>query len=143
MVRVKLRRALDSVGKTNGHACPPSASNVDPLLHELFVSSEASAYWKTRHDRAKDAALEACTINIDEVLQSVTALDQGTSVTCVTGELYTMTMDISKPAARLNQTALRNHMQTVLGLSKAQVDEAFDAASSKASPAKKIRVTSR
>lgn len=142
MLRAKLRQALDRIGHHNGHACPDTQSNTDPLLHELYIAAEMAAYAKTRHDEAKKAAL-AVADGLDDAVQSVIDMDAGTSVTLVTGELYTMTADISKPAARLNQTALRNFLQVELGLDAATVDKAFAAATTKNAPAKKIKVASR
>ena len=144
MLRAKLRQAMDRVGKTNGHAMPPSTSNVDPILHELFVAGEAVAYWKTRHDDAKEVAMQAAGGDtLAEAVQSVIDLGAGTSVTLAEGDLYTMTCDISKAASRLDQRALRNYMQTELGLSAAVVNKAFDACSVSNAPAKKVKVSSR
>lgn len=143
MLRAKLRKALDSVGRNNGHAMPPSTHNSDPVLHELFVAAEASSYWKSRFDKAKDEALELAGDTVSDAVQGVIDLGAGTSVTAATGDLYVMTVDISKPAKRLNQTALRNYLQTELGMSRDDVDRAFDAASTLSAPAKKIKVASR
>ena len=142
MLRAKLRKALDNVGKNNGHACPDTTSNADPALHELFVSAEAMAYWKQRHDAAKADALQLAD-GLDDAVQSVIDMDAGTSVTLATGDLYVMTADISKPASRLDSTALRNLLQTKYGLSAQDVADAFDACSKKSAPAKKIKVASR
>lgn len=142
ILRAKLRKALDNVGRNNGHACPETSSNIDPTLHELFVAGEAVSYWKTRHEEAKEAAL-AIGDGLDDAVQSVIDTNSGTSVTLASGDLYTMTCDIKRPAMRLNQTALRNYMQTQLGLDKAAVDKAFDACSTASAPAKTIKVASR
>lgn len=142
MLRAKLRKALDNIGRNNGHACPDTTSNVDPTLHELFISAEAMAYFKTRHDEAKDAAM-LMSEGLDDAVQSVIDMNAGTSVTLCEGDLYTLTCDISKPAMRVDQRALRNYMQTVLGLDKSVVDKAFDACSKANAPAKKIKVASR
>lgn len=143
MLRAKLRKALDNIGRNNGHACPPTTSNVDPLLHELFIAAEAQAYFKTRYDEAKDQAMLAADDTLDAAVQSVIDMGAGTSVTLAEGDLYVMTCDISKPAERLDTRALRNYMQVELGLDKATVDRAFDACSTKNAPAKKIKVASR
>lgn len=142
MLRAKLRKAMDSIGRKNGHACPETNSNVDSLLHELFVAGEATAYWKDRHEQAKTAAL-AASDGLDDAVQGVIDMDAGTSVTLVSGDLYVMTADISKPAARLDQTALRNYMKVELGLDPDVVDAAFNACTTKNAPAKKIKVASR
>lgn len=142
MLRAKLRKALDNIGKNNGHACPDTQSNVDPALHELFISAEAQSYWKQRHDAAKEAALQVGE-GLDDAVQAVIDMDAGTSVTLATGDLYVMTADISKPAARLDAAALRNLLQTKYKMSAKDVADAFDACSKKSAPAKKIKVASR
>ena len=142
MLRAKLRKALDNVGRNNGHACPPTSSNIDPALHELFVAGEAVEYWKTRHDDAKEAAL-AMSTGLDDAVTSVINLDAGTSVTLADGELYTLSVDIKRPANRLDQKALRNYMRTQLGMDAIDVDKAFDACTTKNAPAKTIRVASK
>lgn len=142
MLRAKLRGALEKIGKTNGHACPPTGSNIDPILHELYISSECANYFKTRHDDAKAQVMELSEA-LDEAVNTVIKMDTGTSITMAEGELYTLTCDISKPATRLDAKALRNYMQTQLGLDAATVAKAFDACTSKNAPAKKIKVASR
>ena len=142
MLRAKLRKSMDKVGRTNGHACPETTSNFDPILHELFVAGDAVAYWKKRHDDAKAEAM-AIAEGLDDAVTSVLKTNVGTSVELATGELYSMTCDIKRPAMRLNTTALRNHLQTKLGLDKQTVDEAFDACSNMSAPAKTIKVASR
>lgn len=142
MLRAKLRQSMDKVGRTNGHACPSSSSNVDPVLHELFVAGEATAYWKTRHDAAKAEAL-ALGEGLDGAVDGVIKMDAGTSVTIADGELYTLSVDIKKPAARLDQAALRSYLMVKLGLDRSVVEQAFDAATTKNAPAKTIRVSSK
>lgn len=142
MLRAKVRQSLDRIGHNNGHACPSTTSNVDPLLHELFVSAEISAYAKTRYDAAKDAAMNVAS-GLDDAVQSVINMDAGTSVTLAAGDAYVMTCDISKPASRLDSRALRSYMIVQMGIDPAKVDKAFDACTTKNAPAKKIKVASR
>jgi len=142
MMRAKLHRALDKVGKTNGHACPATTSNIDPVLHELYVTTECEAYFKTRSAAAKSAAL-GLSDTLDDAVQSVIDMDIGTSVTLVSGDLYTLTADISKPANRLDQRALRSWLQVECGLSQADVDHAFTECTNKNAPAKRIKVASQ
>lgn len=143
MLRAKLRKALDKVGRSNGHACPPSTHNSDPVLHELFVSAEASAYWKQRFDAAKAEAMELAGDTVSNAVQSVIDMGVGTSVVSAEGDLYAMTVDISKPADRLDSKALRNYLKVECGIAPSVVDAAFDACTKKSAPAKKIKVASR
>lgn len=142
MLRAKLRKSLENIGRTNGHAMPPSTSNIDGVLHELFVTAEAMAYFKTRYDEAKDKALEVALApgELEDIVTRVTDNMQGESVVCAEGDLYVMTMDLSKPSARFDQKAMRNYMRIELGMSPADIDKAFEAATSLASPAKKVKV---
>lgn len=142
MLRAKLRRSLDNIGHNNGHACPETRSNIDPVLHELYIASECVTYFKTRFEEAKAAAM-AVGDGLDAAVQSVVDTNTGTSVTLASGDIYTLTADISKPATRLDATALRNFMQTELGISADDVARAFDECSNKNAPAKKIKVAAR
>lgn len=145
MLKAKLRKSLDAIGKNNGHAMPPSQSNIDPALHELFVASEAMSYWSARHDKAKEAALEACMTpdELQAAIDRVVKNDAGESVMAGEGELYIMSIDFSKPAARLDAAALRNHLRIECNLSAEQLDKAWDAATKKSSPAKRLKVIGR
>jgi hypothetical protein len=145
MVRAKLRAALDKIGKSNGHACPETKSNIDPALHELFIASEAASYWKKRHDDAKAAAMDIATTpaELDVIVTRVTDNMVGESHVLADGDLYMMTLDLNKPSKRLNGTALKNLLQTSYGMSKVEVEGAFSESSSFATPAKKIKVINR
>lgn len=142
MLRAKLRKNFDAVGKSNGHACPPTQSNADPMMHELYVAAEAMAYWKTRFDEAKDAAVAAALSpsELEDIVSRVTKNMQGETVILADGELYQMQMTLAKPAERFDKTKLANYMRTSLGLSAAQVADAFDAATSTSAPAKTVKV---
>lgn len=145
MLRAKIRQSLERIGNTNGHAMPPSGSNIDPALHEFFVAAEMQAYAKTRFDAAKDAAIEAGVERgkIDELVTRVTKNMQGESAILADGELYQLSVNISKPAERLDQKALRSYMRVELGLDPDKVDAAFNACTTLASPAKTFKVMSR
>lgn len=145
MLRAKLRASMDKIGKTNGHAMPQSSSNIDGQLHELYVASEAQAYWKTRHDKAKAAALEVAmpADELQEIVDRVIKNNAGESVIAAEGELYTMTIDMSKPADRLDAAALRSHLRIECGLTPEQLDAAWNAATKQSSPAKRIKVLGR
>jgi hypothetical protein len=142
MLRAKLRKNFDAVGKTNGHACPSTGSNVDPMMHELYVSAEAMAYWKTRFDEAKDAAVAAALSpsELEDIVSRVTKNMQGETVILADGELYQMQMSLSKPSERFDKTKMANYMRTTLGLSASQVADAFDASTATAAPAKTVKV---
>lgn len=142
-VRAKLRKALDNIGRTNGHACPTSSSNVDPILHELFIAGEATSYWRTRYDAAKADAMNLCVADLDEAVSSVIKLNAGTSVSLCDGNLYHLSAEIKRPAKRLDQRALRNYMIVHMKLDKAAVDAAFAACSTKNGPAKTLRVSGK
>lgn len=143
MLRAKLRKALGNIGRNNGHAMPPSTHNADPLLHEYFIASEAVSYFKQRADAAKTELLTYVGDTLDDAVTSVIELGAGTSIVGAEGDLYSLTIDISKAAMRLNQTALRNYLVTEVGMSKSDVDKAFAACSTASSPAKKLKVASR
>ena len=145
MVRAKLRAALDKIGKSNGPACPPTDSNIDGELHELFITAECAAYWKTRHEKAKTSAM-AVAMTPDELHDMVTRVSDnmvGESIMAASGDLYAMTLDLNKPALRLNSTALKSSLQIDYGLSLQQVNDAFADCSDYSAPAKKMKVVNK
>jgi hypothetical protein len=142
MVRAKLHKALDAIGKSNGHACPETTSNHDADLHELYVASEASSYWTKRHDKAKAKAVILAGSDLTKAVDSVIKLQSGTSIIGAAGDLYTMTIDISKPAMRLDATALKSRLQLKHNMTSDEVEKLFDACSKQSAPAKKMKVSS-
>lgn len=141
MLRAKLRKALDNVGRNNGHACPPTSSNIDPLLHELFVASEAMSYWKGRHEKArKEALASADDGSIDDTVSRVAETDVTETMVVAKGELYTLTLQVVRSAARFDQKALRNALIVDHGMSREAVDKLFDDATKKSAPAKRFSV---
>lgn len=145
MLRAKLRKALDAFGKSNGHQCPPTDSNVDPVMHELYVTSEASSYFKTRHEKARDEALRAAfdVGELDSVMQSVIKNERGESLLALEGQVYSMTVDISRPATKLDVTALQSYLIREHKMTRSQVDKAFEACTTHAKPATRVKVMSR
>jgi hypothetical protein len=145
MLRAKLRKTLEGYGRTNGHACPPSASNVDPIFHELYVTSEAMTYFKSRYEAARDKAMEVAFDNgdLDKALARVIKNNQGEALMAAGGELYAMTVDISRAASRLDATALRNALMTEHGMTRDTVDALFDNATTLSTPAKRVKVVGR
>lgn len=142
MLKARLRKSLEAIGKSNGHACPQTQSNIDPVLHELYITAEAMAYFKTRHDKARDEALRVAT-DVDKAVERATKNMQGESVTGASGDLYTMIVDIAKPAETLDKVALRNYLTTTHKFTVDQIDAMMKACSKLATPAKRIKVVAR
>lgn len=142
MLRAKLRKSFDAIGKSNGHAMPPSTANIDGHLHELFVAAEAMAYWKTRFDDAKQAALDAAITptELDAIVTRVTKNRQGETVILADGELYQLQMALAKPSERFDKVKMSNYMRVELNLPVEVIAAAFDAATNDASPAKTVKV---
>lgn len=145
MLRAKLRQSLDRIGNHNGHAAPDTKNNADPALHELYVADEMLAYAKVRREEALRTCMDMAYSpeEIDEIVTRVTDLMRGEDLVALNGEAYQMTLSLSKPSKRLDQTALRNLLQTEHGMTGEQVANLFDKASKYAAPAKKVRVMAR
>lgn len=104
-MRSSLHAALDRIGYRNSHVCPPSKSNVDPTLHELFVSHEMYSKGDKRRKAAIIAAIEvAGQSEVDDVAP-------GTEQSILDGEHYTLVIKKNNPAQRIDRakisTALR------------------------------------
>lgn len=145
MIRAKLRKSFDNIGKTNGYACPPTTSNIDPLMHEHFIATEAMAYWTQRSKAALDSLRDNVigVEQLDEFEAVVVQRNQGDEWVMATGDVYMATVNMSKPASRLDAKALRNHMITVLGIATDAVDSAFKKCSKNSAPAKRFKVFAR
>lgn len=145
MLRAKLRKSLEAIGKNNGHACPPTKSNIDPTLHELYVTAEAMSYFKARHDKARDAALTVAfdAGELETAVERVKKNLEGESVIAAEGELYSMLVDIAKPASRLDQTKLRSMLMVKHKMSAKQVDTLLKECSDLATPAKRVKIVGR
>ena len=145
MLRAKLRKTLDSIGRSNGHQCPATQSNADPVLHELYVTSEASSYFKLRHDKAREEALRMAFDpgELDALTARVVKSQQGENLIPVEGDVYSMTMSISRPATKVDVVALQNYLITKHGMSREDVDKAVTACTKYSTPARHVKVVSR
>lgn len=145
MLRAKVRKAMDKIGNTNGQTCPPSQHNHDPLMHELFVAAEGQSFFKKRYDDAKKKVFEAALTKkeLTDITKRVTDTMAGESITPIVGEVYSLSIEVCRPAASVDETALRNYMRTDLCLSPEVVDAAFKHAAKYARPAKRVKVTAR
>lgn len=111
-MRSKLMAALAKIGATNGHACPQTDSNIDPIMHEYLVSTDAESFFKKRRDKAKKALLAIVDGDeLSDALARVTKNDAGENgVPLATGALYRVEADIKRPAQRFDQTKLRSEL---------------------------------
>lgn len=139
-MRSALRSALDRVGRNNGHAMPADVgTNVDRLMHELFVASEGYSHFDKRRKRANEELMEAIdTSALDAAVTRVTDSDITEDVVVATSGVYTMTATVVKGSSRLDATKLRNELSK--HLTPAVLDACFEASSTKTNPPKRIKV---
>jgi len=106
-MRSSLHSALERIGYRNSHVCPESKSNVDPTLHELFVSHEGLSHFDKRRKVAIKSAVEVAGQS------EVDGVEPGTEQTVLDGECYSLVIKKNNPAERVDRakiaTALRKH----------------------------------
>jgi len=101
-MRSSLHAALDKIGHRNAHACPSEKNNVDPYLHELFVSHEGWAHFDKRRKLAiKQALLTAGDDGTDGV-------QPGTEATVLEGECYSLLVKKNNASERVDKTKIGN-----------------------------------
>lgn len=124
-----LQLFLDKVG-TEFVPCPKSESNVDPLLHDLFVCKRAEGYFKKRADAAKAALKEnGFTENMPE---------PGSKAVLATGNVYSLNAAVKNPSKTLDKTKLMTVLATKFGLKSDQVQEIIDECSKENKPAETL-----
>ena len=135
--------ALSKIGHVNDHKCPQTGNNIDPLLHEWLVASDAYSYFDKRRKNAQQAALDAIdTTNFEAVLREVIDTNVGTDVEVYNGEVYSLTCNIKRPALRLDATKLRSAL-IKKGMKPNEVDAMIRLSSDYAQPAKSFKVVMR
>lgn len=98
LVRSALQRAMANLGGRNGHALPEGAGNHDGLLHELFVASEGSAYFKKRFDSAKNSIRDWVTEV--EGSDQISEVEPGTEQVILSGVHYDLIVKCNNPSMR-------------------------------------------
>lgn len=84
-------KAFNSIGRSNGSACPTPHDNIDPLLHEFYIAATLQAAAKARYDKAKDSLLDDEETGLG-VEQAALKVKEGQSGTLQTSSLYTLTL---------------------------------------------------
>lgn len=139
--RSTLTKALNNIGRTNGHAAPKSDSNVDPLMHEYDVASVASSYFERRRKEALERMLGAIDQSaVSDAETRVTANNIGEEVFVASGKVYDLVCTISKPSERLDEAVLRATLMRKHKLTQAQVAKLIQECTKATRPAKRFRV---
>lgn len=141
-MRSKLMGALARIGTNNGHACPQSLSNIDPVLHEYLVATDGASFFSKRRDAAKEALLSvADTEAINDAKARATKLDAGENdVLIAQGEVYRATVDVKRPAERLDRGKLRKALLAE-GMTVETIEKVLDRSMTKQSPAVSIKIS--
>ncbi len=131
-VRSSLHSALERIGHRNSHTCPVSKSNVDPVLHELFVSHEGLSHFDKRRKLAiAEAKLVAGQSEIDAVVP-------GTEQSVIDGEHYSLVIKRDQPAKRIDRAKISTELRK-LGFSEDKATAFMLAIVSESKPATSIR----
>lgn len=142
-MRSKLMSALAKIGKNNGHACPVSQSNVDPVMHEYLVTSDAQSFFTKRRSEAKNVLMSVIdTDMLDREIDNVIATNIGTNgVELLRGEHYRCEADIKRPPVpnTVNKTKLRNILARMDWTSN-DIDELVEACTDERKPTVTIKI---
>jgi len=97
-VRSALHQALKRIGNRNGHACPSGGSNVDPLLHELYVAAEGKSHFANRHDLAKQS------LKSNGLLEDMP--EGGQTKIMAEGHVYNLMVRVNRPSMKFSQSKM-------------------------------------
>ena len=116
-------KAFNSIGRSNGSACPTPHDNIDPLLHEFYISATLHSAAKARYDKAKDALLDDEETGLG-IEQAALKVREGQSGTLQTSSLYTLTLKHNNGSDTIDLdafiSALRREGVTAEVIAKAQ-----------------------
>lgn len=142
-----LYKALDNVGKTNGHNVPSSQDPITGALHEYHVTTLAESYFKKRRDIAKKKLLEGLSDvqkkKIDKAINDTKANGVGTQVTLVDSEHYGLQLKPKSGASFLDETKLRNELMTTHKMKADVVQKLFESCMDRREPALSYEVTEK
>ncbi len=131
-MRSSLHSALERIGYRNSHICPESKSNVDPLLHELFVSHEGLSHFDKRRKVAISAAIKAAGQGAAD------AVAPGTEQAILDGVSYSLVIKKNNPAERIDRTKINNALHK-RGFTEAEVLKFMADVSVSTKPATSVR----
>lgn len=141
-MRSKLMGALSRIGLNNGHACPQTMSNIDPILHEYIVATDGESFFKKRRDAAKEALMSVTNnADLNDAMADVIKNDAPTSgVVLAVGGAYKCVADVKRPVEALNKVKLRRLLINDAKLSATAVDALFERATDVRKPAVTYKV---
>ncbi len=131
-MRSALHTALERIGHRNSHACPSGDSNIDPLLHELFVAHEG---WSHFDKRRKSAILEATMAAGQAEVDSVSP---GTEQSVVEGEHYSLVIKKNNASERVDKTKINNALHR-RGFTEVEVVKFMSEITTATKPATSVR----
>lgn len=126
-----IQRVLDSIG-TDMLPCPETGSNTDPLMHDLYISKRAEAYFKKRVDAVKKAMKEQGLFDNMPV--------PGEKGVLCTGEAYILQAAVRNATKTLDKTKLSTEISLRFKVSLEDVQEMFALCSKESKPAELIDV---
>lgn len=134
--KIKLAKALDKIGVSNGTAPPESQDTVDALIHEYNICTIGESYFKKRRENAKKLLLKSighdAAGRIDEAKDSVKKTEITSTVHVCKGQWYSLEAQVKNGASFLDVAALRVSLKKTFP--SADVDAAFEAAQDRRDP---------
>lgn len=130
-VRAAILRAISGIGERNGHKCPTD-SKLDEWLHRLLVAHEGKKYFGKQYTNII-TEIEA------GYVEEIERITPGSSGEVVSGELYTLVLQVNQQASRLDSTKFITELRR-LGVMSEIIDAAREAATVENRPARRYTV---
>jgi hypothetical protein len=113
VIKSKIAKAFDNIGRTNGTATPQSADNRFSTVYEYFVAAQLASAADKRKEKAKAALQEAGILDKSKCIV-------GSTVVLYEHELGDFVAKTANPAERLDKTLLKNELIKAIGAEKAE-----------------------
>jgi ATP-dependent DNA ligase len=136
----KLQTALHLFGREGDFAPPKSQDPADRILHEYFVTDQASSLFKKRREDAKEAVIaQADQETVQRVIANAVKQNAMQSTTIAATEHYNAILKAAKPVESVDAKKMVTELMK-LGVKDDIIRAALDAATSTREPAKTLMI---